>query len=127
MRHITPQREWFSTFFAMRQDDIHGVGDICLQFASGSVLVLHDVHYVPNARRSLISVSQLRDHGCQVQLADESYTIRRGSLVIVRGHRGSRLTLLHVLGVRDAIGEYTLQMSNVTLCSLCMQGLRLDM
>ena len=41
--HVTPHREWFSTFSALRQDDVHGVGDIQLQFASGSMLVLHDV------------------------------------------------------------------------------------
>ena len=50
--HVTPHREWFSTFFALRQDDVHGVGDIQLQFASGSMLVLHDVQYVPDAQQS---------------------------------------------------------------------------
>ena len=75
-----------------------------------------------------------------MHLSDESFMIQRGSLVIARGYRGVRLTLLSVVGVRDAIvsvsplpcicsrsRRYTLQMSSVTLCSLCMQGLRLDM
>ena len=56
MHHVTPHREWFSIFFALRQDGIHDVGDIRLQFANGSVLVLHDVHFMPNAYRSVISM-----------------------------------------------------------------------
>ena len=28
--HVTPHREWFSTFSALRQDGVHGVGDIQL-------------------------------------------------------------------------------------------------
>ena len=57
MHHVTSRTDWFSTFFALRKDGIHGVGDIRLQFSNGSVLVLHDVHYVPNAHRSVISIS----------------------------------------------------------------------
>ena len=47
--HVTPHREWFSTFSIVRQNVIHGVGEIRLWFASGSMLVLHDVQYVPDA------------------------------------------------------------------------------
>lgn len=43
--HVTPHKEWFSMFFAVRQDAVHSVRDIRLQFFSGSVLVLHDVQY----------------------------------------------------------------------------------
>ena len=67
------------------------------------MLVLHDVQYVPDAQRSLISISQLRDHGCQVHLSDESFILQRGLLVIAQGSRGGHLTLLSVVGVRDAI------------------------
>ena len=38
-----------------------------------------------------------------MHLLDESFMIQRGSLVIARGYRGARLTLLSVVGVRDAI------------------------
>ena len=53
--HVTPHREWFSTFSALRQDDVHGVGETQLQFASGSMLVLHDVQYVPDAQWSMLN------------------------------------------------------------------------
>eukprot|EP00250_Pteridium_aquilinum_P002449 c12664_g1_i1 orf=1-222(-) len=36
-------------------------------------------------------------------MTDESFVIQRGLLVIARGYRGARLTLLPVVGVRDAI------------------------
>ena len=65
--------------------------------------MLHDVHYMSNACRSVISISQLRDRGCHVQLLVESFTIQRGFLVLAQGHRGSQLTLPLVTGVKDAI------------------------
>ena len=56
MHHVTPHREWFSIVLVVGQDGIHGVVDINLQFASGSVLVLHEVHYMLDAYRSVISI-----------------------------------------------------------------------
>ena len=47
--HVTPHREWFSTFSTLRQEGVDGVGKIHLQFASGNMLVLHDVQYVLDA------------------------------------------------------------------------------
>ena len=38
-----------------------------------------------------------------MHLLDASFMIQRGSLVIAQGYRGARLTLLSVIGVRDAI------------------------
>ena len=38
-----------------------------------------------------------------MHLSDESFMIQRGLLVIAQGYRGARLTLLSVVGVRDAI------------------------
>ena len=77
------------------------MGEIRLQFAGGGSLVLQSVHYVPDARRSLISIPQLRESGCQVTLTDESFTLQRGQLVLTRGRRGTRRTFLHALNVRD--------------------------
>ena len=77
------------------------MGEIRLQFADGGSLVLQGVRYMPNAQRSLISIPQLRESGCQVTLTDESFTLWRGQLVLTRGDRVTWRTFLHVLKVRD--------------------------
>ena len=53
-----------------------------------------------------------------MHLSDESFMIQRGSLVIARGYRGARLTLLSVIGVRDAI------VSVSSLPCICSQSRR---
>ena len=37
------------------------MGEICLQFAGGGLLVLQGVRYMPDAWRNLISIPQLRE------------------------------------------------------------------
>ena len=54
--HAVPYREWFSTYSTVRHgcadtdtlsSKVVGVGDICLVFADGASLVLHDVRHMP--------------------------------------------------------------------------------
>ena len=55
MYHAIPYRKWFSTYLAMRHGcadtdtlsrDVVGVGVICLVFADGASLLLHDVRHI---------------------------------------------------------------------------------
>ena len=41
------------------QEDVEAIGDISLDLANGSMILLSDVLYVPSLHRNLISVSQL--------------------------------------------------------------------
>ena len=100
--HVTPRKEWFSTFSARRQEDVRGVGEIHLQFAGGGSLVLQGVRYMPDARRSQISIPQLRESDCQqVTLTEQLFTLWRGQLVLTKGCCGTRRSFLHVLNVKD--------------------------
>lgn len=74
--HVTPHREWFSTYSSgrlgcMRLDDdsacdIVGTGNVQLLLSSGVSLVLRHVRHVPNLCVSLIAIDQLKDSGCKI-------------------------------------------------------------
>ena len=71
--HVSPNREWFSTYNAGRTGrvmlgnglacDIVGVGDVQVRFNNGSTFTLHDVRHVPLLTKKLVSAGQLDDAG----------------------------------------------------------------
>ena len=81
--HVTPCREWFSSFSSGRLGcvrltdglvyDIEGAGDVFLSLPSGASYTLRHVRYVPQLRQSLISVRQLQDSGSRVVLREHSF------------------------------------------------------
>jgi hypothetical protein len=52
------------------QADVEAVGDLPLELANGSILVLRDVLYVPSLQRNLISVSCLDNDGFDCHFGD---------------------------------------------------------
>ena len=92
--HAIPDRQWFSTYSAVRHDcadslggDVAGIGDIHVVFADGASMVLHDVRHMPQIAQCVVFVPQLRDEGYVVTHTEHSWKIHRGSLVVVRGAR----------------------------------------
>ena len=84
--HVVPYREWFNTYSAVRHGcvdtdtlssdvDVVGVGDICLVFADGASLVLHDVRHMPTLTQCLVSTAQLRDDGYAFMHTQHSWKI----------------------------------------------------
>ena len=68
--------------------EIAGAGDICLSLPSGVLYTLCHVRYVPDlGGQSLISVRQLFESGYHVLLAEHSFLMQLGLLVIARGAR----------------------------------------
>ena len=63
--HVSPNREWFSTYNAGRTGlvmlgnglayDIVGVGDVQVRFKNGSTFTPHDVRHVPILTQNLFS------------------------------------------------------------------------
>ena len=63
--HVTPHKEWFTTYDASRKSrvclsndyacEIIGVGDVQLKFQHGSTFTLKNVRHVPKLTKSLIS------------------------------------------------------------------------
>lgn len=115
--HVTPCREWFSSFSSGRLGcvrlvdgstcNIEGAGDICLSLPSGASYMLCHVRYVPRLSQSLISVRQLQVSGCRVLLREQSFQMHCGSLVIARGARSGLVYPMHVSEVRDGVVSCT--------------------
>ena len=81
--HVTPCREWFSSFSSGRLGyvhmadgsvfDIEGARDVHLSLPNGALFTLCHVRYVPQLRQSLISMRQLRDN---IRYCSKSHVFR---------------------------------------------------
>ena len=111
--HVTPHKEWFSTYDASRKGkvrlgndyacEIIGVGDVQLKFQSGSTFTLKNVRHVPKLTKSLISAGQLDDGGYSTIFGDSSWKITKGSLVVARGSKSGTLYMLHVSNTKNNV------------------------
>jgi hypothetical protein len=73
-----------------------GIGTVELNLRGGSTIVLHDVRYVPEFTRSLISVGQLDEAGFRTNFSSGGWNIHKGNLLLARGSRIHFLYLLYV-------------------------------
>ncbi|KAJ0859638.1 putative RNA-directed DNA polymerase [Helianthus annuus] len=103
--HVTSQRDFFSSYtpgdFGVVKmgnnglSKIIGVGDVCLKFDTGMELVLHNVKHVSDIRLNLISAGLLDDDGYHSTFGDGVWKLTRGSLIVARGKRSSKLYMAH--------------------------------
>lgn len=87
--------------------DNEGVGDVHLLFASGALVFIRHVRYVPSMAQCLISIPQLRDEGYRFTLLEHSWRLHRDSLVIARGARRGTDCPLHICRIRDGMVSVT--------------------
>ena len=108
--HVTPHREWFSTYAPMHgivklgdayELEICGMGDIKLVLRNGTEFMLRNVRHVPKLAKSLISAGQLDDMGYTTSFGNGSWVIKKGNLVILRGHKFGTLYSMHVSHIQD--------------------------
>lgn len=103
--HITSQRDYYSSYTPGDFGDVKmgnnglskvvGIGDICLKFATGMELVLHNVKHVPDMRLNLISTGLLDDDGYYNNFGNGLWKLTRGSLIVARGKKVSKLYIAH--------------------------------
>uniref|UniRef100_A0A0D3A0J1 Retrovirus-related Pol polyprotein from transposon TNT 1-94-like beta-barrel domain-containing protein n=1 Tax=Brassica oleracea var. oleracea TaxID=109376 RepID=A0A0D3A0J1_BRAOL len=67
--------------------DIVGIGDIILKMLDGRVWKITKVRHVPKLMRNLISVGQLDDTGHDVNFGGGAWRVKKGSMVVARGHQ----------------------------------------
>ncbi|GMP88605.1 hypothetical protein CsSME_00040528 [Camellia sinensis var. sinensis] len=125
-RHIVQNKDMFMKFTEKKvgehriymgnnsYSDVLGIGN-CQFSIKGTSIVLHDVLYVPNIRRNLISVPVLTQKGFEVNFRFNTVLIKKGS-VLVKGVRVNDMYSLpidnkaHVLipkPLRDKLGSKT--------------------
>ena len=65
-----------------------GIGSLCLRLADGADLCFDDVHHVPSAQYSILSVSRLLALGCNLDFRDLIFTLPCGKEVAMHLHNG---------------------------------------
>ena len=103
--HATPHREYFTNYTAgdfgvvkMGNNDraaIIGKGDVHLETANGTKLVLKSVRHVEALRLNIISVGLLDKDGYSSNFGDEKSKLTKGNLVVAKGNQV--LVLYHVI------------------------------
>ncbi|CDP17738.1 unnamed protein product [Coffea canephora] len=99
--HMTPMREWFFEFEELDGGFVYmgndnpcktvGIGSIKLRNHDGSTRILKDVRYVPNLKRSLISLGLLESKGLEVRMRDGILKVTSGALLMLKGVRKNNL------------------------------------
>ncbi|KAK8936753.1 hypothetical protein KSP39_PZI011993 [Platanthera zijinensis] len=108
--HMCPRREWFTTF---RECDggrvlmgnnsecrTKGIGTIRIRMFDGAIRTLADVRYVPDLRKSLISLGTLEAVGYSYTGEGGFIRVKRGALVVMKGERTD--TLYRLIGTTIA-------------------------
>ena len=73
--------------------DVMGMSDIVLKTPVG-LWTLKDVRVVPSLTKSLISVTQLDEHGHVVKFRNQKWKVVKGNLVMVRGKKRGSLYMV---------------------------------
>ncbi|GJV23248.1 zinc finger, CCHC-type containing protein [Tanacetum coccineum] len=95
--HMTPRLDIFFDFLECdvgnvqlgdnRGCKIRGIGKVRIQLKDGSSFVLHNVRYIPELKRNLISLGTLEKEGFTVKLQSSKVKVINGSRVVLYGIR----------------------------------------
>ncbi|KAE8721370.1 hypothetical protein F3Y22_tig00016115pilonHSYRG00011 [Hibiscus syriacus] len=95
--HITPNREWFSTYRPINSGSVYlgddrccnivGIGDVRIKMHDGSVRTLSGVRHIPDLKKNLISLDTLHKNGFIPKADEDRETIRivKGALTVMKG------------------------------------------
>ena len=111
--HATSRKEFFSSytpgnFGVVRMGNenfskIVGKGDVCLETENGTRLVLKDVMHIPDMRLNLISTGRLDDEGFCNTFSNGKWKLTKGSLVVARGKKYSKLYFIQAKLSQDVV------------------------
>ncbi|KAL0328157.1 UNVERIFIED_CONTAM: Retrovirus-related Pol polyprotein from transposon TNT 1-94 [Sesamum calycinum] len=95
--HITPNREWFSSYRSGNSSSVYldddrccnivGVRDVRIKIYDGTARTLYDVRHIPDLKRNLISLGTLYKNGFIPKADEDRETIRivKGALTGMKG------------------------------------------
>nr|GEZ73733.1 retrotransposon protein, putative, Ty1-copia subclass [Tanacetum cinerariifolium] len=91
--HMTPRLDLFSDFMECdggkvllgdnRECKIRGIAKVRLQLKDGSSFVLHNVRYIPELKRNMISLGTLEKEGYTVKLQSGKIKVINGSRIVL--------------------------------------------
>ncbi|GJU27956.1 gag-pol polyprotein [Tanacetum coccineum] len=93
--HMTSRREWFHQYKPIsgggsvyscndHELKIIGIGSIMVKMHDGTVRTIRDVRHVEGLKKNLLSLGQLDDLGCKVEIQNKIMKIIKGALVLMR-------------------------------------------
>ncbi|GJX23727.1 retrovirus-related pol polyprotein from transposon TNT 1-94 [Tanacetum coccineum] len=96
--HMTARREWFHQYKPIsgggsvyscndHELKIIGIGSVMVKMHDGTVRTIRDVRHVEGLKKNLLSLGQLDDLGCKVEIQDKIMKIIKGALVLMRGEK----------------------------------------
>nr|GEW78970.1 Gag-Pol polyprotein [Tanacetum cinerariifolium] len=66
---------------------IIGIGSVMVKMHDGTVRAIRDVRHVEGLKKNLLSLGQLDDLGCKVEIQNKIMKIIKGALVLMRGEK----------------------------------------
>nr|GEX49786.1 retrovirus-related Pol polyprotein from transposon TNT 1-94 [Tanacetum cinerariifolium] len=96
--HMSARREWFHQYKpisgggSMYSCNYHelkiiGIGSIMVKMHDGTVRIIQDVRHMEGLKKNLLSLGQLDDLGCKVEIENKIIKIIKGALVLMRGEK----------------------------------------
>ncbi|XP_075499116.1 uncharacterized protein LOC142537491 [Primulina tabacum] len=93
--HLSPNKDWFETFNESNGGQVmlgnnkscrvNGSGTIRLRLSDGTEKLLHELRYVPELKRNLISLGTLDQMAYTFKAANGILIISRGSMIYMKG------------------------------------------
>ncbi|GKA35499.1 retrovirus-related pol polyprotein from transposon TNT 1-94 [Tanacetum coccineum] len=96
--HMTARKEWFHQYKPIsgggsvyscndHKLKIIGIGSIMVKMHDGTVRTIRDVRHVEGLKKNLLSLGQLDDLGCKVEIQNKIMKIIEGAFVLTRGEK----------------------------------------
>jgi hypothetical protein len=95
--HVCPRSDWFDSFRKVSGGTVTladgstlsvvRVGAVRFWMWDGMIRTITYVRYVPDVRRSLVSLSELDSRGYELQIHGGSMEVLRGDMIVIRGTR----------------------------------------
>ncbi|GJT06832.1 retrovirus-related pol polyprotein from transposon TNT 1-94 [Tanacetum coccineum] len=96
--HMTARREWFHQYKPIsgggsvyncndHELKIIGIGSIMVKMHDGTVRTIRNVRHVEGLKKNLLSLGQLDDLGCKVEIQNKIMKVIKGALVLMKGEK----------------------------------------
>ena len=102
--HLTPKRDFFSSYIAVDYDDVKmgndgackiaSIGSVCLLTSIGCRMLLKDVPHVQDIRLNLISIGRLDDEGYSGSFQRGMWKFYKGNLIVSRAQKKNMLYVM---------------------------------
>ncbi|KAE8691239.1 hypothetical protein F3Y22_tig00110890pilonHSYRG00161 [Hibiscus syriacus] len=118
--HITPNREWFSTYRPVNSGSVYlgddrccnivGIDDVRIKMHDGSVRTLSGIRHIPDLKKNLISLGTLHNNGFIPKADEDRETIRivKGALTVMKGKMTAG-NIYRLLGSTVASGVHSVE------------------